>query len=522
MSQRASQSGRAGADLRVAEATVGDDVIVPLDSKQLVVLSGIDDTDYWLQDQFWVKKGADLDDGAVSYKLSIVNRAETSQLTKIFHGAHPNVTVCAFGSEMASVNEVIQKVIAGVDKLNKLTLVLFEDVQDSPEPFLNQALAVRGNVTFNPCIVVQADRPLGSIVLKKQLMARVLRSKPESRQSRQQPKFRQLRMFMPGEDTDVRVFQGPAEDDKMTVVQYRQDWEAELFDELNITKAEAVVVPGADTRQSRYLFCKLKLADAHRLVEMFGRKARFSAMPLPWYKGDGVDDKEHRYELYISAEKRGQHAAFLFSYVLAMFWEHKPEGVLKVSSGVAIQVVGFNKIRVGLSKESNALFSEQLEKATATYGLKVKDESTGFFVNPEDCAEAIADCPPEWGDTANAFLINVPPWWGMPTLSDVLGTASLDKVVLKRMRWSVGEIRTMTWRLSVPAHSVKELNGSVFRASDGGCVMQVISSAEYAARRAKAGGTRQGDSQHKSQSSGAASDTSPMECDVIKFNKRKR
>ena len=74
---------------------------------------------------------------------------------------------------------------------------------------------------------------------------------------------------------------------------------------IKLKKQVTVWVLGADTQQSRYIFCKLKLASAHQLVERFGKRARFSIIPICWYKWDDVDNKEHRYESYVSAEKRG-------------------------------------------------------------------------------------------------------------------------------------------------------------------------------------------------------------------------
>ena len=105
-----------------------DEVVKLLDSKQLVMLFGLDDTDCLLQDQ--VKCGADLDDRAVSYKLSIVTKAEAAHLSKIFHGASPNVAVCTFPSEMENLNEVLKFVMSNVQKLNKLSVIMFEDVQN--------------------------------------------------------------------------------------------------------------------------------------------------------------------------------------------------------------------------------------------------------------------------------------------------------------------------------------------------------------------------------------------------------
>ena len=88
-----------------------------------------------------------------------------------------------------SVNEVMKLIIGKVENLNKLSVVIFEDMQESLEPFLNQPLAVRGNVEFNPYVVLQGDRLLRFIKMKKQTMAWVMQSTSTNRELQQQPRF---------------------------------------------------------------------------------------------------------------------------------------------------------------------------------------------------------------------------------------------------------------------------------------------------------------------------------------------
>ena len=532
-------TGRASADTRVMDRTQGEDVLVETDSKQLATLTGIDDADYFIQEEFFLRAGTSIADTVPSYKLASLLKSDSATVQKAFRGQEPYIVLCAHMSEIANINRAVAMLTENLRAVGKISLVLLEGVCDNPDVFLNRALTVKESVTVNPAMLQLADRPL--ITKKQQYSVWVIHTTTASRLTRAQPKFRQIRMFAPGDEPNVIVFKVPKEEEKMMVLQYHVQWEQELFDSLSIQKTEAVLVPGADPGQSRYLFCQLSLDHAHELVRLYGNRARFGIMPLKWYQGDAVDDLPRRFEVYIGAEVREKHAPFMFAYLLSLFWELRPNGLLAAQSGVAIQVVGYNKVRLGPSDAAHNVLVEQLDKCSSQYGLKFKDEGSGEFVGQGD---TYIQPPAEWGPADNLFLINVPPWWGEKAIVAIMQTSEVEKLIVRRMRWSVGEIRTLTWKVCVPQAETPKILGSVFRGSEGDFLMQVISQPEYAMRRErgnpKGGGKGRGKggagsssapvSSSRSYSSVASSGASTsvassaaMECDVdLKFNKRKR
>ena len=63
-------TGRASADTRVMDCTQGDDVLVETDSKQLATLTGIDDADFFVQEEFFPRARTSITETVLSYKLS--------------------------------------------------------------------------------------------------------------------------------------------------------------------------------------------------------------------------------------------------------------------------------------------------------------------------------------------------------------------------------------------------------------------------------------------------------------------
>ena len=180
--------------------------------------------------------------------------------------------------------------------------------------------------------------------------------------TRAQPKLKQVQMFAPGEDPNIIVFAIPKEEEKMMVIQCHTHLEQELFDSLSIQTSEAVLVPRVDPGSTKYLFCQLSLDLAHELVRQYGTRPRFGIMPLRWYHGHGVNNLPRRFEVYVSAEVRQKHVPFMFAYLLSIFSDLTPDGILTTQPGVAIQIVGYNKIRLGLSDEAHKTLVDQIAR----------------------------------------------------------------------------------------------------------------------------------------------------------------
>ena len=104
-----------------------------------------------------------------------------------------------------------------------------------------------------------------------------------------------------------------------------------------------MVVPGPDVQHTRILFKELDLTRTKSLVTQLGRRPRFAIMPVPWYKGSAMQGKLYQRSAFVRREKKTDHAPFLFSYVLAAFWDMGE--ILGVSSKFALQSTAYNQVR---------------------------------------------------------------------------------------------------------------------------------------------------------------------------------
>ena len=78
-------------------------------------------------------------------------------------------------------------------------------------------------------------------------------------------------------------------------------------------------------------------------------------------------------------------------------------------------------------------------------------------------------------------ILDVAPWWYLADLTEALAPSVHCRYIADRVRWSVGEMRTATWRLT--GESVTQLIGKVYLSDSGMPPMFVISEADYEARK---------------------------------------
>ena len=79
------------------------------------------------------------------------------------------------------------------------------------------------------------------------------------------------------------------------------------------------------------------------------------------------------------------------------------------------------------------------------------------------------------------YILDVAPWWYLSDLTEALAPSVHCRYIADRVRWSVGEMRTATWRLI--GESVTQLIGKVYLSDSGMPPMFVISEADYEARK---------------------------------------
>ena len=79
------------------------------------------------------------------------------------------------------------------------------------------------------------------------------------------------------------------------------------------------------------------------------------------------------------------------------------------------------------------------------------------------------------------YILHVAPWWYVSDLTKALAPSVQCGYIVDRVRWSVGEMRTATRRLT--GESVSQLIGKVYLSDSGMPPMFVISEADYEARK---------------------------------------
>ena len=84
---------------------------------------------------------------------------------------------------------------------------------------------------------------------------------------------------------------------------------------------------------------------------------------------------------------------------------------------------------------------------------------------------------------SRAYIVDVPPCWSIEDLLGIVKGIFPAGHILDRLRWSVGDMRTATWRIT--AEGAIELFGRVFH-TDGLTPLLVISEAECNACKDKA------------------------------------
>ena len=117
----------------------------------------------------------------------------------------------------------------------------------------------------------------------------------------------------------------------------------------------------------------------------------------------------------------------------------------------------------------------------AAIGAVFKDLGTGQFLDREIISKPTV--PSTWKKelVGTVCILDVAPWWYLSYLLEALAPSVHCRYIADRVRWSVGQMRTATWRLT--GESVTQLIGKVYLSDSGMPPMFVISEADYEARK---------------------------------------
>ena len=111
-------------------------------------------------------------------------------------------------------------------------------------------------------------------------------------------------------------------------------------------------------------------------------------MGVPWYNGTAFQEKQWRLSAFIKRDHKSQHAPFLFSYILAGFWDMGE--ILGVSTDVALQASTYNHVRIGLTASAMEHFRPAM--------LKLNDGG-----RPQGCCAATFSACHGRGETSPTF-----------------------------------------------------------------------------------------------------------------------
>ena len=185
------------------------------------------------------------------------------------------------------------------------------------------------------------------------------------------------------------------------------------------------------------------------------------------------------YEVWIKNTHKETWSPMLYASVLAMFWTIP--GVLQAQSPVKIHVLGPSKSLLGLTETGHSLLKTRYRELVAAIGAVFKDLKTGQFLDRDIISKPTV--PSTWKKelVGTVYILDVAPWWYLSDLTEALAPSVQCRHIADRVRWSVGEMRTATWRLT--GQSVSQLIGKVYLSDSGMPPMFVISEGDYEARK---------------------------------------
>ena len=110
------------------------------------------------------------------------------------------------------------------------------------------------------------------------------------------------------------------------------------------------------------------------------------------------------------------------------------------------------------------MFKAKYWEVSHAIGIWSKDASTGQFLAADDTTRLTI--PSDWKavDVSTAYIVQVPPYWCVEDPRSIVKGVFPARHIPNRLRWSVGEMRTATWRIT--AEGASESVGRVFH-TDG-------------------------------------------------------
>lgn len=472
-------------DFRMKHAPSPTPVLNRMDGRQMVALTGLKNVDYVIQDEMILSntQGMDFDEAKPITLEGALALDSIAKARMVFHGDEVDIAIAGRRENIGKLHHAYRHVLKVLPTVRGIWLVL---IDPETRTLVEGALDLIKRHPENPRKILLMDRQMMQVhPSQASVNMWAIHADNPSRNSCKQPDFKLLKLMESGIDPNTYICKMPDLKPGYFAIQSHKEWTDSLLKFLAITRQAASIVPGSDPKHTQFTFVELDDMLINSLVEEFGALPRFAVMPLQWYEGDAFSSKTDIYEIYASKDTRADTAPWLFSHLLNWFWEGSD--TLKEDSGIALQTVSYNKVRLGINATTKERFINKLMEQKEQLGLRVKDEQTGFFVNERDIrmeSELQSTVSSKFGSSQAVYITDVPPYWDKSDLMRVIAQTNLcEGAEMARMSWSVGELRTHTWKVCHP--EANKLNGIIAADYGRSQVVRTISSEEYARCRSK-------------------------------------
>ena len=452
------------------------EILTSTDSAQLVILVGLHEHDYVVQNERYLNQGLDLQVG-FSMRFDGLKEPNSSQKAKtLFRGDEPEFMCVSIKRNFRDNMKMIRLLLSFLPAWRSLDIVPLEAVD---APLGEGARALIKDLGMNPLKVFKSERSVCSMGLGTEFFPWIFRVTATSNQSHKFPTMKILKLPEKGRSPEELIFEEPEMPANTFAVQSHVSWSADLYTFLNSSKELLDEVPGSDPKSTKYVFAQLDKDGVFNLVDTFGGKPRFALMTVGWNEGTGVDRKPTIYELFTQKEHRARFAPQMFGFVLSTLWQ---QGEVFTNSLAAIQHISYDKVRVGLTPDTRKMLLAKIDEMSML-GYILKDEETLDYVTAFDRDETdVSSIMSEWGSVDVCYLIGPPPpYWKESAIRQVLNASGQKEFLLTKMRWSVAEMRFATWKIQ--ALDVKPLMGKVFRTQSKERQMMIISKEDYKQHR---------------------------------------
>ena len=464
--------------------------LLATEQMQLLLHMGWEDMDYVLQrgTSLTVKEGVDsLDWGAMM-------NMTPDEIIKVIPEKNKNVII-VLSEEDKPDYEKLGKLVATIEPDQIGTLLL----NRSDQPFFPMAPQWAERLPWRSRTITRFNRGLSSEPPEQPKWGLVSQSTKATREDGLQPDFRTVRLQTVGTELKKVELKIPAAPQDMYAIQVCTTQLAAAMDYFGKKGDQCHTIPGRAKAVSRILFVELNPEWVINVIDAWKQTPHFAIMTMAEYTGKALQGNHLVVECFTRKAVRDRLAKFL--------WKEMEEKLTRSGYAYNLQVVTFNKVRVGIVDPDEAHgFIRGTATELATAGILVKNERTRQFVTDEEEenteSEASETDSVGRGTDQAMIVYDTPPWLEQEAIMEMLGgVPGVEVRQAYRMVWTPGSPMLAAWR--VHGDGLDALGGAVL-ISEGEEAMRVMTVREFsAARREQQESRSRRTARNYSQSGGA-------------------